>query len=75
MSVIRPCSSVHHHLAMAASSAVSCPALWARMALSTKASATAISVAISASLKRVFWKAATDWPKARRSFTYSSVHR
>jgi hypothetical protein len=52
---------------MAASSAVSSPSLWARIALSMNASATAISVASSASLKRVFWKPAIGWPNAWRS--------
>ncbi len=43
------------------------------MHLSTKACATSTSVATSASTKRVFWNEPIGWPKAVRSFTYSSA--
>src|SRR4029453_14614693 len=72
-STTRPCSSVHHHLAIDASSAVSSPALRASTQRSMYVWPSSISVAISAIRKRVFWKAPTAWPKAWRSVTYDSV--
>ncbi len=58
---------------MAASSAVSVPVVEARTQRSTKVWAISISVAISASRKRLFWNEPIGWPNAVRSFTYSSV--
>ena len=69
----RPCSSVHHHLAIAASSAVSSPALRASTQRSTNVWAISISVAISASTNRLCWNEAIGWPNAVRSLAYSSV--
>ena len=60
---------MHHHLAMAASSAVSSPALSARTQRSMKTCAISISVAISAITKRVFWNEPIGWPNAVRCVT------
>ncbi|MCY1447885.1 hypothetical protein D9M71_645260 [compost metagenome] len=56
-------------LASAATSGVSFFWLWSITQRSVKTWATSIWVRISASLKRVFWKAATGRSKALRSFT------
>src|ERR1700747_572445 len=70
----RPCNSVHHHFAFAASSGVSVPALSASTAWSQNTLAMSTSVAISARVKRECWKEPTGWPNATRSLTYSRVH-
>ena len=64
---------MHHHLAIAASSAVSVPSFSAATQRSTKVSAMVISVSISASWNRLFWKLPIFWPKAVRSLQYSTV--
>ena len=73
VSETRPCSSVHHHLAIAASSAVSSPALRASTQRSMKLWAISISVAISASTKRLCWNVAIGWPNAVRSLAYGQA--
>ena len=65
----RSCISVTHHLASAASVAVSSPALSASICRSTNTQAMSSSVFISASSKRVFWNEAMVCPNAVRSPT------
>ncbi|SLI48886.1 Uncharacterised protein [Mycobacteroides abscessus subsp. abscessus] len=64
------CSSVLHHLAIAASSAESLPALRSSMKRSTMIRTAVVLVASSASTNRVFCRAPIGLPNALRSRTY-----
>ncbi len=67
--------SVHHHFALAASTAVSSPSTTPCRQRSTYCSVTSSSVSISAIRNRLCWKLPIGWPNALRSLAYCSVWR
>src|SRR5215208_5386752 len=67
--------SVHHHLALAASTAVRSPPTTPCRHRSMNCSETSSSVSISARRKRLCWKLPIGCPNALRSLAYCTVCR